>query len=130
MPYAPGDRVRFTSQDQNREEWGTVVETLPEIAAVRIRLDDGALATAPARALATAASLVADAIVADAIAAEVYAQLDELSDDTVGLIGGLTDGDEEGFNRLLALAEDLRETLRSTLDVRLSDWTADHLDAR
>lgn len=64
------------------------------------------------------------------VALEVYAQLEELSDDTCGEIGRLAPGDDPDaqvrFNNLHAKAEDLRETLLATLDVRLADWYADN----
>lgn len=59
----------------------------------------------------------AAARVLQSIAVDVYAQLEELSDETVA--GFCTD------DALLALAEDFRLTLLATLDQRISDYRAD-----
>lgn len=64
--------------------------------------------------------------VADAIMGEVWAQLDDLSDDTEGVIAEQADGHGSHVAAVLrAFAEDLRLTLIATVDQRYSDFLAD-----
>lgn len=81
--------------------------------------------------MTTTATAEARKAVVDSIFGEVMAQLDELSDDTMSLVGEVeADGEGNYSGPLFDLAEDLRETLAATLAVRFSDWCADNdLDA-
>lgn len=59
------------------------------------------------------------------IAGEVFAQLDELSDDTYGIICDATkDEPASTFAALETFANDLRDTLRATVQRQLDDWVA------
>lgn len=60
--------------------------------------------------------------VLDCVIGEVKAQLEELSDDTHGMCNAAGD---EHYDRLAALADDLRETLIVTVRQRVSDWVCD-----
>lgn len=120
--YQPGDRVlyrQFDDERDGRREWGTIDTASLPTGSTRVHFDDDTYTSVATDRLTLASQLVADLIVG-----EVYAQLDELSDDNVGELGAVADSDEN-LNRLIALAEDLRETLRATVDVRVSDWICD-----
>lgn len=62
--------------------------------------------------------------VASQMLGEVYAQVDDLSDDTVDTINKHCPGGPE-HDALVALAEELAATLKSAVEQRHADWMAE-----
>jgi acyl-CoA thioesterase len=65
--------------------------------------------------------------IASQIMSEVWAQLDDLSDDTYATLRKHEREGDTAYNAaVLALAEDFRLTLMATVDQRHDDWLRDH----
>lgn len=114
-----------SSPDRFSWAWATVIGNYPigHDGTVRVEFDDAQRSRA---SLPVDRCYHSSTAVAAPIVLEVMAQLESLSDETCAHLSAVASWNPEREAALLALAEDLRETLIATLDVRVADWCADN----